>query len=50
MNHEIANANERIRLLTPADHADDTEQHGATTLTIGNDEALPPLAARIAQA
>ncbi|HIH2751143.1 DUF934 domain-containing protein [Burkholderia aenigmatica] len=40
----------RIRLLTPAEHTGDTQQHDATTLTIGNDEELPPLAAQIAQA
>ncbi|WP_175872356.1 DUF934 domain-containing protein [Burkholderia sp. BCC0397] len=50
MKHETANATARIRLLTPAEHADDTQQHAATTLTIGNDEELPPLAARIAHA
>ncbi|MDF3080298.1 DUF934 domain-containing protein [Burkholderia sola] len=50
MNHETANASARIRLLTPAEHANETEQHGEATLTIGNDEELPLLAARIAQA
>ncbi|VWD61460.1 oxidoreductase [Burkholderia lata] len=40
----------RIRLLTPAEHAGDAQQHDAATLTIGNDEELPPLAAQIAQA
>ncbi|MGC3026083.1 DUF934 domain-containing protein [Burkholderia sp. DN3021] len=45
-----ASTNARIRLLTPADHAGDTREHDASTLTIGNDEELPPLAARIAQA
>ncbi|EKS9793532.1 MULTISPECIES: DUF934 domain-containing protein [Burkholderia] len=40
----------RIRLLTPAEHAGDTQQHGTATLTIGNDEELPPLAERIARA
>ncbi|HDR9481249.1 oxidoreductase [Burkholderia aenigmatica] len=40
----------RIRLLTPAEHTGDTQQHDAATLTIGNDEELPPLAAQIAQA
>ncbi|CAB3748220.1 oxidoreductase [Burkholderia puraquae] len=40
----------RIRLLTPAEHTGDTQQQDAATLTIGNDEELPPLAARIAQA
>ncbi|RXV67414.1 DUF934 domain-containing protein [Burkholderia stabilis] len=42
--------NARIRLLTPAEHARDTQQHDDATLMIGNDEELPPLAARIAQA
>ncbi|MBY4801792.1 MULTISPECIES: DUF934 domain-containing protein [Burkholderia] len=41
---------ERIRLLTPVEHAADTQRHDAATLTIGNDEELPPLAAQIAQA
>ena len=50
MNHETANASARIRLLTPAEHADETEQHGVATLTIGNDEDLPPRAARNAHA
>lgn len=45
-----ASTNARIRLLTPAEHAGDTQQHDDSTLTIGNDEELPPLAARIAQA
>ncbi|OXJ14624.1 DUF934 domain-containing protein [Burkholderia sp. AU6039] len=40
----------RIRLLTPAEHAGDTLQHDDATLTIGNDEELPPLAGQIAQA
>ena len=46
-------ANARIRLLTPAEHAGDTGAPDTATpdiLTIGNDEELPPLAARIAQA
>ncbi|AFQ50361.1 DUF934 domain-containing protein [Burkholderia cepacia] len=49
-------ANARIRLLTPAEHAADgnaPDTATATTLTpltIGNDEELPPLAERIAQA
>ncbi|WP_423368434.1 DUF934 domain-containing protein [Burkholderia sp. LMG 32019] len=42
--------NARIRLLTPDEHAADTPSHDAATLTIGNDEELPPLAAQIAQA
>ncbi|MCW3659840.1 DUF934 domain-containing protein [Burkholderia cenocepacia] len=50
MKHATSNPSARIRLLTPAEHADDTQQHDATTLTIGNDEELPPLAARIAHA
>ncbi|AOI88331.1 DUF934 domain-containing protein [Burkholderia pseudomultivorans] len=41
---------DRIRLLTPAQHADQTRQPDAATLTIANDDELPPLAARIAQA
>ncbi|RQR41404.1 MULTISPECIES: DUF934 domain-containing protein [unclassified Burkholderia] len=48
-----ASANARIRLLTPAAHADDTNAPDTATLTIltiANDEELPPLAARIAQA
>lgn len=45
-----ASTNARIRLLTPAEHADGTREHDDSTLTIGNDEELPPLAARIAQA
>ncbi|WP_423763184.1 DUF934 domain-containing protein [Burkholderia sp. NLJ2] len=45
-----ASMNARIRLLTPAEHASDAQQHDDSTLTIGNDEELPPLAARIAQA
>ncbi|KVC44887.1 DUF934 domain-containing protein [Burkholderia diffusa] len=48
-----ASANARIRLLTPAEHADDTNSPDTATLatlTIGNDEELAPLAARIAQA
>ncbi|MCU9956725.1 MULTISPECIES: DUF934 domain-containing protein [Burkholderia] len=45
-----ASTNARIRLLTPAEHAGDTQEHDDSTLTIGNDEELPPLAARIAQA
>ncbi|MDP9585338.1 UNVERIFIED_ORG: uncharacterized protein (DUF934 family) [Burkholderia contaminans] len=50
---EHASTNPRIRLLTPAEHADDANAAGTaalTILTIGNDEELPPLAARIAQA
>ncbi|WP_175730137.1 DUF934 domain-containing protein [Burkholderia ambifaria] len=50
---EPAGTNPRIRLLTPAEHADDANASGTaalTILTIGNDEELPPLAARIAQA
>jgi uncharacterized protein (DUF934 family) len=50
---EPAATNPRIRLLTPAEHADDANASGTdalTILTIGNDEELPPLAARIAQA
>ncbi|WP_175674191.1 DUF934 domain-containing protein [Burkholderia ambifaria] len=50
---EHASTNPRIRLLTPAEHADDANASGTaalTILTIGNDEELPPLAARIAQA
>ncbi|WP_175689901.1 DUF934 domain-containing protein [Burkholderia anthina] len=46
-------ANARIRLLTPAEHAGDAGTPAPATpdiLTIGNDEELPPLAARIAQA
>ncbi|MGU7768553.1 DUF934 domain-containing protein [Burkholderia sp. MR1-5-21] len=44
---------ERIRLLTPAHHDDDTrdaQQCGAPTLTIANDDDLAPLAAQIAAA
>ncbi|VWC42777.1 oxidoreductase [Burkholderia lata] len=44
------NPTARIRLLTPAEHASDTQQPDDATLTIGNDEELPPLAAQIAQA
>jgi len=50
---ERAGTHPRIRLLTPAEHADDANASGTTALTIltiGNDEELPPLAARIAQA
>ncbi|WP_175723450.1 DUF934 domain-containing protein [Burkholderia ambifaria] len=50
---EPAGTNPRIRLLTPAEHADDANASGTaalTIMTIGNDEELPPLAARIAQA
>lgn len=50
---EHASTNPRIRLLTPAEHADDANATGTaalTIMTIGNDEELPPLAARIAQA
>ncbi|WP_175663734.1 DUF934 domain-containing protein [Burkholderia ambifaria] len=47
---EPAGTNPRIRLLTPAEHADDANASDTATLTIGNDEELPPLAARIAQA
>ncbi|UEP25182.1 DUF934 domain-containing protein [Burkholderia ambifaria] len=50
---EPAGTNPRIRLLTPAEHADDANTSGTAALpimTIGNDEELPPLAARIAQA
>ncbi|MET3554083.1 DUF934 domain-containing protein [Burkholderia sp. 567] len=50
---EHASTNPRIRLLTPAEHADDANASGTaalTIMTIGNDEELPPLAARIAQA
>ncbi|WP_175726270.1 DUF934 domain-containing protein [Burkholderia ambifaria] len=50
---EPAGTNPRIRLLTPAEHADDANASGTAALmilTIGNDEELPPLAARIAQA
>ncbi|KVQ53360.1 oxidoreductase [Burkholderia territorii] len=46
-------ANARIRLLTPAEHADDANSHEPATLAtlaIGNDEELAPLAGRIAQA
>ncbi|KAG8153641.1 DUF934 domain-containing protein [Burkholderia catarinensis] len=50
MKQATSNANARIRLLTPAEHAGGTQQPDAATLTIGNDEELPPLAARIAQA
>ncbi|RQZ20771.1 DUF934 domain-containing protein [Burkholderia sp. Bp9031] len=53
---EPASTNPRIRLLTPTEHADDANPPDSallttlTTLAIGNDEELPPLAARIAQA
>ena len=50
---ERAGTHPRIRLLTPAEHADDAnaaDTTALTILTIGNDEELPPLAARIAQA
>ncbi|AOJ42186.1 oxidoreductase [Burkholderia lata] len=40
----------RIRLLTPAEHAGDAQQHDTATLTIGNDEELPPLTEHIARA
>ncbi|WP_322024104.1 DUF934 domain-containing protein [Burkholderia sp. BCC1977] len=49
---ETSSANARIRLLTPAEHADATNAPDTATLatlTIGNDEELPPLAERIAQ-
>ncbi|WP_126283110.1 DUF934 domain-containing protein [Burkholderia stagnalis] len=38
---------QRIRLLTPAEHRDDPRD---AALAISNDEALEPLAARIAEA
>ncbi|WP_176039633.1 DUF934 domain-containing protein [Burkholderia stabilis] len=44
------NPNARFRLLTPAEHAGDTHEPDDAMLTIGNDEELPPLAERIAQA
>ncbi|HHY6932287.1 TPA: DUF934 domain-containing protein [Burkholderia ambifaria] len=47
---EPAGTHPRIRLLTPAEHADDANASGTAGMTIGNDEELPPLAARIAQA
>ncbi|MBN3799386.1 DUF934 domain-containing protein [Burkholderia sp. Ac-20392] len=47
---QAENPTARIRLLTPAEHTGDTQQHDAATLTIGNDEELPPLAGQIAQA
>ncbi|MGN7980889.1 DUF934 domain-containing protein [Burkholderia sp. 22313] len=47
---ERAPANARIRLLTPAEHAGDASECDATTLTIANDDELPPLAQQIAQA
>jgi len=51
---ERAGTHPRIRLLTPAEHADDANASGTTVLTIltiGNDEELPPLlAAGITQA
>lgn len=53
MNPNDEYTNTRIRLLTPAEHADDTHSPDTatrTTLTIGNDEELAPLAERIAQA
>ncbi|MDR0244124.1 MAG: DUF934 domain-containing protein [Burkholderia sp.] len=50
MTQATSNAHARIRLLMPAEHAGDTQPHDDTTLTIGNDEELPPLAAHIAQA
>ncbi|MDN7589536.1 DUF934 domain-containing protein [Burkholderia seminalis] len=50
MSPETSIAHARIRLLTPADHADDTQPHDDRTLTIGNDEELAPLAAQIARA
>ncbi|MBY8604914.1 DUF934 domain-containing protein [Burkholderia arboris] len=50
MKQETPNPHARIRLLTPADHAGDAAPPDDATLTIGNDEELPPLAAQIAQA
>ncbi|WP_241289028.1 DUF934 domain-containing protein [Burkholderia stabilis] len=50
MKQENLNPNARIRLLTPAEHAGDAHAPDDATLTIGNDEELPPLAERIAQA
>ncbi|WP_175805430.1 DUF934 domain-containing protein [Burkholderia ambifaria] len=47
---ERAGTHPRIRLLTPAEHADDANASDTTALVISNDEELPPLAARIAQA
>ncbi|VWM18016.1 DUF934 domain-containing protein [Burkholderia lata] len=47
---QAGNPTARIRLLTPTEHTGDTQQHDAATLTIGNDEELPPLAGQIAQA
>ncbi|CAI8785863.1 MULTISPECIES: DUF934 domain-containing protein [Burkholderia] len=50
---EHASTNPRIRLLTPAEHVDDANASDTAALmilTIGNDEELPPLATRIAQA
>ncbi|HDR9756879.1 TPA: DUF934 domain-containing protein [Burkholderia cepacia] len=49
MNQQASNAYAHIRLLTPVEHAGDTQPHDDTMLTIGNDEELPPLAGRIAQ-
>ncbi|ALX15729.1 oxidoreductase [Burkholderia cepacia JBK9] len=49
MNQATSNTHARLRLLTPAEHAGDTPPPDDATLTIGNDEELPPLAARIAQ-
>jgi uncharacterized protein (DUF934 family) len=49
----MMNATERIRLLTPAQHDDETHdarQRGDAMLTIENDADLKPLAARIAAA
>ncbi|KVG39701.1 oxidoreductase [Burkholderia ubonensis] len=47
MNALQMNAPRRIRLLTPAEHDDETRD---ATLTIANDDDLEPHAARIAQA
>ncbi|KVK72532.1 oxidoreductase [Burkholderia ubonensis] len=47
MNTRQMNAPQRIRLLTPAEHDDETRD---ATLTIANDDDLEPRAARIAQA
>lgn len=47
---QAGNPTARIRLLTPAEHVGDRQQHDDATLTIGNDEELPPLAEHIARA
>ncbi|MGU7785221.1 DUF934 domain-containing protein [Burkholderia sp. PU8-34] len=49
----MMNALQRIRLLTPAEHDDDThdaQQRGDATLAIANDDELEPHGAQIAAA